>query len=618
MNIRQFAKIYSLGMSLLISYSINFTQNISAANSQPLDLIIILDDGTELASYKETKSLGAGRETVAGAMRDEVPFLASSTLIAEISKESPYLFKMLTNNKQWFIYTDSTKQFTIGLPRHYLNWEQILISNDIEKIGLNKNNLVLITPTTLTEMYGTLFEKKIDLDKPIDVDALKNIFGHIIGDSWEPINQFSRKRLLLFGHGYYQRNQQAGFIAGLTINQYRDFLQFLNHLNVDILYVTSCYSGGNNLLKAYQLHDESISKPISLNYFLVIGSVTDNVAAAVSSKIDFTDFFQTVDHFFSPKKDTSMRFEDIVKPLWGKVIHNIPSIRFPGNINYFKAADIDNYVLPITYAQATALTLPARKKLPAEVQNAYNRLMDDYRKKQQPNTDDVELVEHYLIEAAKIGIAQPSTPIKAEARTILLYPMQLKTPLNINFPPKKFTSQKLAKLELGKYPAFISMIPGSAAHLIKSINTSGSLDLRYFVYMFFVLDSAFEKLFLIQHLTTKNFAGSGISSNETLSLTNVVIYKNEHQNQGSAFVTFENKIYKAHIAFPRQLSYDEIGAMPMLTPFTIITAQQAYKEIYELILKTQPTQQAVSQASGGQENQREIMQKMLSNFVPSI
>lgn len=616
-------KCYSLFLQLLLvvvlPLSTKSAETYKPDNSEPLDLVIILDDGTELDSFKTTKTLGAARETLSAAIRDEVPFLVSSTVLAAISREYAYLFKFLLNNKQWALYIDSTEEFTIGLPRHYLTWEKILEYNDIQKIGLNNQNLSLLPTDKITQFYTTIVEQSTQI-KPVSLNGLKNVFAYKDENGWQPVNDFSRKRLLLFGHGHYEKKDMPGFVAGLTIAQYRDFLLFLNLMNVELLYVTSCYSGGNNLLKAYQLNDESLSKPIRLNYFLIIGAVTDNGAAAASTKIDFNDFFQNTDYFFSPNKSGSIKFEDIINPLWGKVIHNIPSIRFPGSINYFKAVDIDKFVHVITYAQSTALNIPARLQLPPEVKQAYEKMMNDYREGKKINFADSELVERYLIEASKERKIKPPTPITTQAKTVLLYPMQLKTPLIINFPPKKFTPKKLAEVELGKYPAFISMIPGTAAHLITTITTEGALDLRYFVYMFFTHESAFAKLFLIEQLSTKNYPNSSIDAPEHafLDLANIAIFKNENQNPGIVFVQLDNKLYKAEVIYQRRFPDDELDVMPNISPFTIINPQQAHKELYELILKTQPTQQALTQASGGQENQQEIMQKMLSIFVPSM
>ncbi|OQA36326.1 MAG: hypothetical protein BWY54_00137 [Candidatus Dependentiae bacterium ADurb.Bin331] len=587
--------------------------------AQPLDLIIILDDGEELTMFKETKKTAAARQTLSGAIRDEIPFLVSNTVLAALSQEYAYLFKYLQNSKQWKLYVDKTHEFTIGLPVHYLTWEKIITHNEIQQIGLNKSLLFHLQSEKINDFYFQIFQNAPSI-KQVNLTTIKHLFAHKIGDTWESINNSSRKRLILFGHGLYEKKNFPGFIASLTIADYRDFLQFLNVINVDLLYVVSCYSGGNNLLKTYQLNDELISKPISLNYFLIIGAVTDNSAAAVSTQIDFIEFFQMVDNFFAPKKSSNVKFGDVAKLLWGKIIHNIPSVRFPGSINYFKAIEIDKYLEVITYAKSTALTIPPRLLLPIPIKNAYHRILDAFRKNEQPITEDIESVEKYLIEETKTGKIKPPTPIETHAKTIVIYPMQLKTPLIINFPPKKFTAQKLAELELGKYPAFISMIPGTAAHLINSVTTQGSLDLRYFIYMFFTLESAFAKLFLIEHLLSKNYPGSGIEAPEhaIINLTNVAIFKNKKQNSGTVFVQFDNKQYKAEVVYKRRYPDEELDVMPSISPFTVINAQQAHKEIYELIIKTRPTQQAVSQASGGQENEREIMEKMLSIFVPSI
>ncbi len=528
--------------------------------AEPLNLPLFIDRNYDLANFYSTGKPGAVYAGVKTAIKQYVPFLASSNLLIILMQKDPYLFKQLTDDNQWSVFLDDKDEYTVVLPKKY--------SSDLEKIGLNKNKIAKEPSNRILSVYKSLSEKEIKVGYSIDLDALKSIFAEKTGARWEPVNYDVKKRFFLNGHGGHSPSS----IAGFTTSQYRDFLQFLNILGTDLLYVSSCYSGGGTLLRTYQSSEEEISKPLSLNYFIIVGAVTDAAAITYEGALNFNKFFAELNNFFSSKKNKASDIANIIKPIWAGIQNNIASIRFPGSLNYFKVADIDKNIDIITYAKETARAL------------------------------------------------SQSIPSSSENKPVLLYPIYIKNPLSLSMLESKLSTRNwYSSLLFSEYPGIVSMIPGQATHVISKINAFDDLDLQRLLLMFFAVESVSPKLFLIENVSTRNYAGSGIDFllSKPLELKNVMIYKNSLKKSGKVILTVNGTSYIAKVEYSEKSRPPEVVFIPIIQKFNRISSEAAQKEIHEMILKTQASLEAIIQSSGGQEEQEKILKAATKKFTPS-
>lgn len=83
---------------------------------------------------------------------------------------------------------------------------------------------------------------------------------------------------------------QNGIIASLSLEEFQNFILFLNNqINTVFLFYTSCFSGGELLIKPYQKD----GKPLILNYHIVSGTLAENVALQEMPYIALPPYYKT-------------------------------------------------------------------------------------------------------------------------------------------------------------------------------------------------------------------------------------------------------------------------------------------------------------------------------------
>jgi hypothetical protein len=383
--------------------------------SYPLNIAILWDEGADYVKVKKGKGTTAPLVlNIEKLGNEKIPFVASYPLFVALKEERPDAFNKLLDSKEWALYLLKGNKLIVALPKSY--WKNIDVSKKehLFSIGLNKDTLSYKNPSEFEQFIDAqkvLLEEKFESDPEtslitLDIKGLKDLL----------VNPEARKRLYLSGHGSYTTRlllspESESVIAGIPINQYRDFLKFLNTAGTDLLFVASCYAGGQNFIEI-QERDEKGIKELYLNYFLIVAAVTDLV---VKGKVitNFQQFFKDANTFFVPT--TKQPPLESLFNAADRIKNNIPSIRFPGSINYFKAIGVDGKTQIITYATATAKSL-------------------DFK-------------------SGRIK----SWPI-INKKIILLYPIKTDVPLTIK-----------AENLTPEVPELISMIPGHAFHRLKSI-----------------------------------------------------------------------------------------------------------------------------------------------------
>lgn len=351
------------------------TAVIKGIENYPLNIVIVLDNGAE---YVKDKQEGFGLTMVfdlQNAIDENVPFLSNSSILVNIKSQGSVFgfattFNKLTSDK-WVLYTNQTSEFIIGIPKSYVSSLDFKNPKNLSAIGLNTNVLQRIMPDALTKILderqnnfdkALLTNPKVTLE-PFNLEHLKKIF----------FNPAARKRIFLIGHGLFagklleeklkeQASMIKAIIAGMRVDDFQKFLEFLNTIGTDFLYVSSCYSGGYNSLQGFQKQSDEIAmKPLSLNYFVIVGALTDE--ATRGGTLKFGEFFKALNKFFTPSTTLKDPFTEILKPVSNKLIQNLPSLRYPGSANYQKVIDVDKKTEIITYATATAAAIEKKPKM---------------------------------------------------------------------------------------------------------------------------------------------------------------------------------------------------------------------------------------------------------------
>lgn len=552
-------KIMILSLRTVL-FSLFFLCNLTSyAENYPLDLVIILDNGNE---FKDQMRGGFGLTMpfdLQNAIDSNVPFLTNSTVLLNLKNAGIFdsTFKKLITG-DWVLYKNKTEEYLIGLPKNY--WPlDAKDSNNLFNIGLNEDVLQQINPSFLVDTLNQKeqkFNEQLQKDpqvifEPFELEHLKKIL----------INPDARKRMFITGHGFFagilleeklkeQAAQVKAIIAGMPVAAFQNFLEFLNTMGTDFLYVSSCYGGGYNLVQGYQKqNDEMAIKPLKLGYFVVVGALTDESTRGGTLK--FKEFFHAINNLFSPKTTLKNPFEEILKPVSSRFIQNLPSIRYPGSLNYFKVIDVDKKTEIITYALVTAKSI---EKKPIIIKNK---------------------------------------------EAILLYPIEVAVPL-------KITEMIKEPLKIGGVviPALVSMIPGNAFHVLQEMAINAPID-RLIKEMFFFFAIPSEKIFLMQTLSASNYVDSGLPKAE---MHNVMIQKKPMKWGGIVLGNIDDQFYKADISYDRTT-----GIQPIM--FTKIDNDPAHSILRNAISQIKIDPRAVIQASGGREDLESVRAKILKNFL---
>lgn len=522
-------------------------------SSPPLNIVIILDDGREYKKMLQEETKNAMAITLLNTIDSESPFIVSTNTLSYLNHEHLKIegYLALADLENWVLYKTSDNKFVLGFPKDYYSLD---LSNriNLEKIGINSK---LFEPLPHDQLRTFLsnhlknLEEKIQKNPanpdPINVDLLKNILQ----------NTDVRKRIFLTGHGQFAgklieerllQQEKPIFpaeVANLKISDYKNLLNHLNKIGTDFLYVVSCNAGGNNLLEVFREQEMDITKDISqLNYYLTIGALTDEVAKTY--KYDFNKFFNTLNDFFEKKITTDTVFNKLISALktdhW---IGNMPSVRFPGKLHYLKVTgDFGKKAEVITYAKATASKL---EKKPIIIQEG--------------------------------------------PEAILLYPMKLEVPLDI---------------KATKIPQLISMIPGSAFHLLKELNAQNFSIEQIITSFFEPVTIASPKVFLIEKIVSSGGAElpSGI-------LEDVMIFKKELRRPNSIIIGHIGDQY-----YKTQLTWDAKTGTLNPIKFEPIKTSEALTTIKNILTSISVNQEALNLVTGGQESVSDLKKYALEKF----
>ncbi len=373
-------------------------------------------------------------------------------------------------------------------------------------------------------------------------------------------NSDIKKRIILAGHGTQEKPDRPAVMAALQSKQYQELLTFLNRFT-DILFIISCYSGGVNLDTFNNLLTDTLKETFKIrdiNFPIIVSSSTDAITTQFSEKA-LANFFPHINNFL--KTGDKKELKEALSLFYNQDINNIPSIRFPGSNSFFRPIEFDNLYEIIT---ATGL-----KKHNLQ----------------------------YMMQKKEI----PPYEINNK-RAILLYPAVITTPLKIIFDPKNSTIGSFDK----PYPIFISRIGGPAQHILSKVEVP-ELSLKETIKMFLDL-SKDSKAHLIKELVTsdgtyKNFAL--LASNGGLVGTAIMqsFHPQPFMMMGGGWINPGDWVL-AYFDFDSLVRYK-------------ITAQEYLTYIQKILSKSVPSDMAIQNATGGQQN-KELLDGAIKEFLNDI
>lgn len=341
----------------------------------PQGIIIIID--RQNVDYEEAQS----------EKFDKIGTLTSEVLYALLNNEkTPILVSksLLTAFIRWYLWQSDknlkTKVFNLKKSLIIKEYEDfyLLVKNDWEQQGNIGFRLAHLKDSTWGNAATFNPPKQIN-NTPIK-DILENIFVNK--------NEFKQDTspIIPYWMVYVSGHGQADVVAGLSLNEFKQFTNFLkNQINTKILIYGSCYAGGLNKLKAFQdIYREGLLKEQALLYQesfpfpIIMLSITDspiftNIAfpfaypiapfnydflfkqlAQSSNNIpDYYAIIKESNFLTSPEKDPTGKLDII--------LNNFPQIRLP-NTEWFSVAALNDIKTHKDYIVISKVEAQTRRK----------------------------------------------------------------------------------------------------------------------------------------------------------------------------------------------------------------------------------------------------------------
>jgi len=205
-----------------------------------------------------------------------------------------------------------------------------------------QDNFILLIPRTDGNLSSLEFNDKLKAINftnfkclptfEIDLNELGSIFS---------IAHASRKKsIYLSGHGTPMTWNSNPLIANLRLDQYKQFICFLNNINCDVLFVSSCYASGLNMVNVH------VDLPHAFS--IVIGNLTDSFSS-FHPTINFKKYFLNLDIALKNTNNEtdlldSSHFKKAITKICGSSVNNTPWIKLK-NSEKFLMLNLNNNVM---------------------------------------------------------------------------------------------------------------------------------------------------------------------------------------------------------------------------------------------------------------------------------
>lgn len=435
---------------------------------------------------------GAISEDVLSCLFQNIPIVAPVALLKKLLMDSKIVMRCaaeaILSSGQWAFFINKTQDFIVLLPTSNSGALNKSDAGSIEpQFGFSSDQLDSIQFTELVNLVRSMEFK----EKSASIANFQALF-----DMKKP------KRFYISGHGELGVN-----IASIALGDLQKFLRVLTEVNTEFIYINSCESGGENLVKLQQglqaTVNEAWKKALKEQskypqYAMVIRATTDAPASGGVDQI--AEFFNRLDiflnnphWFFGGVKDKSgMTVVKVLEPLHAESgISNLPSVRFPGTNNFFRAVDIGQMTI-VTWMgvqrlvtgskiSQSVLAIPEKldekrqlvellqeleSKMP-ELQAGLNKASAESGAYQQAQ-EQFEILQHQIA-AIKEQLRALTSEVPLEniitipesSKSVLIYPIDL-TKITLD-------------IQGNNRPRFISKIGSKSCHFINKIRI-GSIE----------------------------------------------------------------------------------------------------------------------------------------------
>lgn len=463
------------------------------------------------------------------------------------------------------------KDFIYNLKKN--NWvkKSEYLREFIEYITLNytirvnpTNDFILLIPNKILSKGETFSSLGFDEKNLSEFDRSENLLAESVINIenfkkfFNPeyiIKNYLKYIFYLGGHG---DSKVIGFkktsFAQMDLEQYKLLLNFINPYT-DFFYIISCYAGGSNISELSQKQIDTTKEYFALEqlqFIFAMGATSDN--PAMGGSIDFRAYFDELTTYFKTKNLKYLK-NALQIPFKIHKLFNIPSIRFPGNNSFFRVIELDKDIKAITLTQLKAHELAAKK------------------------------------------IEQKLLPYSITANiALLLYPGFITIPISLNIKSPE--------------ARIISMINGNALHIFTKIETN--LTFENVLQLFTQPETSLTKSFFIKELYCSDaqlenvFLGT-YPGERYPNLEKIFIYK---VKEG------ENKYKDLKGKYIQKIMSKNIGTSePWKDQHTYEPMEDtAVTSIIRLARNSMPEEEALMQATGGQQTQSLLfknLQKLL-------
>lgn len=479
----------------------------------------------------------------------KIPVLISRSLISQTDvnkkeiREKDARVLLAKEYTEWDIYlqknNDAYGELILLIPKKYAT--KLETNEKLKKLGFSEKNLELVS-------YHQV------VTGPKRQACIQDFFSIFRKETKkEPIPQLF---LFLSGHG------GQSYIGGLDNDHYKYLLNFLQKRKALALAVSSCQAGGPNTLMHLRKKTE-IKTPKTLSFSVFLHSIGDFSTVSKCLNDAFkAGYFEQLSQTLGQNGGTQrVQLQRTLQKIWkgiNVIPENLMQILPPHQKDSpagFRPAEEDDRGFALTYTT-----------------HRRYQLLDFFKMK---SSDPI------------FSWKKPSIPLKVKTETVVkteeflqVFPLCISTPLTTG--------------TVG--PAFLSMIPGSAHHLLaKIIYTS---DKHY--------SSSITK-------TTQFYPDSSSTSSKAFffgeicidakKLFNVVLYFSDKR-----LFRLEKKIEKVNEILEEKYSY--IEQRPYLIK-TDISADLYALEIWKTVLQTKSSLAAIRSSSGGQESEWDFQKTLL-------
>lgn len=507
------------------------------------------------------------------------------------------------DQSEWQIYWCKNSQFFLFVPKSMASMiapqSIVLPDKTVSAPTLNMNTLEEFLPSSSTLQQWVA--NKYDANQDVQAKQISSLFfsdddikaNQALLDSIQNIDTVDEKislirssakpwNFFIQGHGSYApraaRKRIINFIAGLATQEFNNLLLFFTTINTNVVAISSCYSGGQNL-DYLQLEKQTEKFVPSRNYILAILSSGDQPTTTQGSRKTVTvNNKGTTTSSSHLSVDEGINIQNYFTELEKQIEKSIPtSSARQSHLNWLTNA--------LTYlARDGSGNIPEQNIPQISIPHvgwfqAFSPVKNS-KGFQDPSfliIGDVLLKKHDI----------QNSPINIRnKRTLLVYPTLVPATLHVTASPNS------------KFPTILSMQHGDAVHTIDSITLQSSKTGQGV--QAFLIDAFFDRLgrqskktFLIKTLTGPNDV-INLAKDNAVTLNNVLI-QSSLESTGQVFELFfeingifyhgqpqqpgsTNLVY-AHIA---QDEYNKA-----LAPFrTLLADLQQEKPVWKIAKKT--------------------------------